>query len=172
MPIVQNLQQGEILDGDIRYVLMRPDVLMGVAGRLSTHGGGDFFAALEASAFAHAQASFSAYRDSASFGAKDFLESSCDIGASLGWGLWTVEPEVSGTRIVHVTNSPFAYGHGPADRPVCSPITGVLRAITLVGYGEEMAVEETACAAQGAARCRFRMTRRLQSNDSNGDPAS
>ena len=168
MPIVQKPEKGEILVGDIRYILMRPDVLMGVAKHLDTNGGGDFFAALEASAFAHAQASFSAYRDSTLFGAEDFLESSCKVAAGLGWGFWSAEPVVSGTRTVHVTNSPFADGHGPADRPVCSPITGVLRAIALMGYGEEMAVDETSCAAQGAARCSFRMTRR----ESNGDHAS
>lgn len=158
MAIQHKTADGEIRDGDIRYVLMRPDVLMGVGRHLGGQGGDDFFAALEASAFQHAQASFSAYRQSARFGREDFLASTCLVAGELGWGRWRLFKEADRARIVQVDNSPFAVGHGPSSRPVCSPISGVLRAAAAVGYGEDVRVEEFQCAAQGAAHCCFRLT--------------
>lgn len=149
-------EEGQIVDGNVRYVLMRPDVLMGVSRHLGHGGEHDFLAALETSAFVHAQASFAAYRDDERFGRADFLASTCRVAGSLGWGVWSLTAEASGARIVRVDNSPFAAGYGAASRPVCSPITGVLRAIALVGYGHDVVVEELECAAQGANQCLFR----------------
>lgn len=154
MAITHDLKRGEVIDGDIRYVLMRPDVLMGVT-HLAGHNA-DFLGALEASAFRNSQASFSAYGESGRFAARDFLKSSAAMAAMLGWGVWSTRVGADGAWMVEVLNSPFAAGHGPSNRPVCSPITGVLRAIALVGYGQETTVTETECVAQGAPCCRFR----------------
>jgi predicted hydrocarbon binding protein len=157
MTIEHRPGEGTIADGNIRYVLMRPDVLMGAARHLGPNREGEFLAALEASAFAHAQASFAAYRDAERFGRADFLASTGKVAAELGWGRWRVSAEPDGTRSVYVDNSPFAAGFGASSRPVCGPITGVLRAIALVGYGQNVAVEEVACSAQGAKECCFRL---------------
>jgi len=155
MGLVQQPDAGVIVDGKIRYVLMRPDVLMGVARHLPHSD--EFFAALEASAFAHAQASFSAYRVSDRFGGEDFLAATCEVAGTLGWGRWRVV-DGPGEKAIEVANSPFAEGHGPSARPVCAPIAGVLRAVALVGYDVEVTVKEQLCAAEGHARCCFRLS--------------
>ena len=157
MTIEQQPGEGTIAEGNIRYVMLRPDVLMGAARHLGPNREGEFLAALEASAFAHAQASFVAYRDAGRFGSADFLDSAGKVAADLGWGRWRVSTEPDGARSVHVENSPFAHGYGPSARPVCGLITGVLRAIALVGYGQSVAVEEVVCVAQGAKECCFRL---------------
>lgn len=159
MPTFENDGRGAILDGSTRYVLMRPDVLMGTVKHLPTEMADSFFAAFEQSAFVNARASFQLYKDSGQFGSADFLEASADVANSLGWGRWSIERSENGVSKVQVENSPFAAGHGSAERVVCSPISGILRAIALVGYGQEMSVRETCCAAQGAEHCSFEITK-------------
>ena len=83
------------------------------------------------------------------------------MAARLGWGAWQVGKPGERGRWVEVRNSPFAAGHGPAGYPVCAAIRGVLRAIALVGYGEDSQVSELECAAQtGGPVCRFHIERR------------
>ena len=149
---------GAIVDGAIRYMLIRPDVLMGVAHHLGQGREHEFLAALEASAFANAQASFAAYKDRKQFGQEDFLASTCGVANTLGWGSWSLTEEADGVRAIRVSHSPFAAGFGPSPRAVCAPIKGVLRASALVGYGKDVQVDETECAAQGHKQCCFRIT--------------
>src|ERR1700730_14946887 len=91
--------EGAIFDGTIRYVLIRPDVLMGAARQLGNTGEGVFLAVLAESAFENAQASFAAYLDGDRFGNEDFLASACGVANKLGWGLWSQSEERDGTRI-------------------------------------------------------------------------
>jgi hypothetical protein len=152
-----NEASGEVAEGGIRYLLMRPDVLMGVTQDLSADGAKAFLSALERSVFRHAQASFLRYVDTERFAAEDLLAGTFRVAATLGWGVWTLDGQEGGLRVVHVNNSPFALGHGPSIDPVCAAITGVLRAVTLVAYGVESEVVEVACRAQGAPHCLFHM---------------
>ncbi len=146
---------GEIINGGIRYVLMRPDVLMGVARELAGVAPEIFLKALRRSAFIHGMRSFERYRDEGRFDGLDPLESTCNIAASLGWGEWAVHRQPDGSRLIDVRNSPFADGFGASSIPVCAPIAGILEAISLVFDGTGAAVEEIACRSQGASACRF-----------------
>lgn len=146
---------GEISAGGIRYVLIRPDVLMGLARELAQVD--VFLNALERSAFVNGMRSFESYRDQGRFAGSDALQSTCHIAASLGWGEWAVHEQTDGTRLLDVRNSPFAAGFGASSVPVCAPIVGVLKALTVVFAGPECQVEEIACRSQGAEVCRFRL---------------
>ena len=73
----------------------------------------------------------------------------------LGWGRWRIAREAVGLAL-EVANSPFAAGHGPSRGPVCAPIAGMLAAVAGLVAGVGMEARESACAAQGAPRCRFR----------------
>lgn len=158
MRAIQDLQAGQLTDEGIRYVMMRPDVLMGVAHELPPEDAPRFFKALENSAFRHAQASFSHYQSRRTVAAKDILSNWFLTAASLGWGTWSMAHAADGSHEIDVLNSPFAAGHGPSNAPVCGAITGVLKAMVLVAYGAVGDVREVACAAQGSPSCRFDVT--------------
>jgi predicted hydrocarbon binding protein len=149
---------GQIRVGAIRYLMMRPDVLMGVAKFLPSDGAA-FQRALEESAFEHARASFRQYRAEGASDLAALIDRAVAAAASLGWGRWTVTELPEDGFEVRVAFSPFAEGAGASDRPVCAPIRGVLRAIVSVGAGASVTVTEDACAAQGALECRFRVRR-------------
>ena len=152
-PFNFDLAAGTVRDGALRYLLIRPDVLMGTARKLGHIP--EFVRAFEESAYANARESFEVYRAQGKLDVHDFLERTAQSAARLGWGLWSVEGGDGGRPSVIVRNSPFAAGIGHCDVPACGPICGILRALYVVMLGEEVLVQETQCTAQGALDCRF-----------------
>jgi uncharacterized protein len=146
---------GEIREDGIRYVLMRPDVLMGVAHELGGAGAKEFLGALERSAFRHVQSSFDRYQERQSLSGADFIASTCAAARKLGWGEWNTTAVSDRSLTVEVKNSPFAAGFGSSQCPVCAAIAGILRAAAFKAYGAQSEVTELTCAAQGAPVCRF-----------------
>ncbi|HUN74905.1 MAG TPA: V4R domain-containing protein [Steroidobacteraceae bacterium] len=155
VPVDSSQSAGEITEDGIRYVLMRPDVLMGVAHELEHVSTQRFLEALERSAFRHVQSSFSRYQAKQPLSGTDFVASTCQAAERLGWGVWSTGRELSKSLIVEVRNSPFAAGFGVSQIPVCAAIAGILRAVALTAYGVDGPVIELACASQGAPTCRF-----------------
>lgn len=145
------------MEDGIRYVLMRPDVLMGVARELGAGQIQAFLRALERSAFRHVQSSFDRYQEKQTLRGAEFIASTCEAARKLGWGEWSTAECDARSLTVEVKNSPFAAGFGASQCPVCGAIAGILRAAALHAYGAQSAVTELTCAAQGAPACRFQI---------------
>jgi uncharacterized protein len=150
--------RGEYRDGEIRYMMIRPDALMGMIAELPAAT-----RPLALEAFARAIRRFGgrsarAYRDRGAADPAALLGVIEATAPELGWGVW---------RLVHtpdrlaltVENSPFAAGAGPGEAPVCAPIRGMLAAVGGFALDGEVEVTETECAAAGAPCCRFTVTR-------------
>jgi hypothetical protein len=165
MPLKHDHGSGEIFDDGIRYILIRPDVLMGVADSSGGIALNVFLKALENSAFRNVQDSFAQYRSDGRFSDTDVLDSTCRIAATLGWGLWTANRQEDGSTIVEVPNSPFAAGFGPSAEVVCAPIVGILKAVALAQSAAAQEVREVCCVARGDTTCRFRIPRKSESVD-------
>lgn len=155
--LVHDRNSGVIADEGIRYLLIRADVLMGVAHQLPGVDPAVFLSALGASVFRHVQKSFSVYAGDGRFDGSNFLARTCEIAATLGWGSWMASQHPDGSCVIEVGDSPFAAGYGSSPQPVCTPIVGVLRALSVLIYGSELPVVETSCAAQGTGTCEFRI---------------
>jgi len=149
---------GEIIDQGVRYLMMRPDVLMGIAHELPPQQAVHFLQALGKSVFRNAQASFQQYRTQGSLAPDQLLAKSFGAAAHLGWGHWTLERARDGSYQVEVRNSPFAAGFGSSPVPVCTAIAGALGGMLLVAYDLTIDVRESICAAQGGPACRFALT--------------
>ncbi len=143
---------GAIYDGDRRYVMIRPDVLMGTINILSQEQQKLVLAAFSSSAFKHGGASVRAYRDEV---AKEQMSSMMiEAAAALGWGKWEMIQE--GERVIlTVKNSPFAHGYGAANHPVCAPIAGIFKSLASGILNQEIQVEELTCAAVSGGDCCF-----------------
>jgi predicted hydrocarbon binding protein len=148
-----DLDRGELMDQTRRYMLIRPEALMGIFRRLPEV---DRRHALEA--FAESvveQGSDSARAYAAMEGGGETLARTVAATApQLGWGIWDIELTPGLIRL-DVRNSPFAAGFGRSDSPVCFPIVGMLRAVAGMVFGKAAAVREIACAACGSDVCRF-----------------
>ncbi|WP_158917207.1 4-vinyl reductase [Caulobacter sp. S45] len=143
---------GEIRDGEIRYILVRPDALMAIFAGLDPPARDAALAAFQDSVATFGGQSAAKYAATAE---RPLIDVVAATAPQLGWGCWTVEPTSDGYRIL-VENSPFAAGFGAADRLVCTPIVGMLTAVGRIMGGGGAEVRETSCAAEaGGHTCRF-----------------
>lgn len=152
-----DLDAGQVLDTDRRYIILRADVLMGAFDRLDEPSRSHALEALGESVTRFGSNSVRAYR--AEVGASALLDAIISGSASLGWGRWSFVEE--GERLwLEVFNSPFAASTSNRDRPACDAIVGMLRAVGLALWGDKKPVyaRELACAcmqSDASARCRF-----------------
>jgi predicted hydrocarbon binding protein len=151
-------ERGEYRDGDIRYMMIRPDALMGMIAELpeATRP-----IALEAFARSIRRAggrSARSYQAAGSADAADLLHVIEQTAPQLGWGRWRLARSAD-TVTLTVENSPFVAGSGPSPHPVCAPIRGMLAAVGEIVLDEPVAVTETTCAAMGAPCCSFTVSR-------------
>jgi len=145
---------GAIHDGPRRYLMMRPDVLMGVPRRLPEPMRTAVLAAFAESVAEQGIDSIRAYFRQVGEDPPALLAATAAAAADLGWGAWRFTPGRVHLSLA-VEGSPFAAGHGPAETPVCAPITGLLRAVATVATGIDVDVVELRCVACGAPRCEF-----------------
>lgn len=151
--------KGEYRDGSIRYLIMRPDVLMGMFAVLPTERREEALEALAQSALAFGGRSVKAYRDAGANDANELLRVIAETSSQLGWGRWTFSDGEDGRSLqLAIRNSPFAAGFGKSKTPVCHAVRGIFSALAPVVFGEQISVEETSCAAQGDSdSCHFLM---------------
>jgi predicted hydrocarbon binding protein len=152
---------GAVFDGQRRYLLMRPDVLMGALPRLDAAARAQWLAAVAASAAEHGAQSLAAYAAAVGDDAEALLASTIDAAADLGWGRWRISREGE-VLVLDVADSPFAAGWracapGPCDGAVCAPIRGLFTALAARVEGAAVVVDERRCVAADATAgsCRF-----------------
>ncbi len=151
--------EGQILDADRRYLMMRTDVLMGLFRRLDEPTRQQALQALGQAVREQGGQSAQAYWEAIGHNPQALLDSIASISAQLGWGVWQIAHQPSGGLHVQVHNSPFAHGFGPCSLPVCHPIVGMLTAVGTLIHPQGVEVQEQRCCAQGAqADCQFTVT--------------
>jgi len=156
---------GAIVDGPRRYLMMRPDVLMGAVARLGFDAQRAWLDGWAESTRAHGIASLRAYVDSVGGEPEALMAMTADAAADLGWGRWTLRRESGGLALV-MANSPFVAGWcavdpDPARHAVCAPVRGMLHALASLVLQGPVVVTEVDCAALHAVPdsvdhvCRF-----------------
>lgn len=156
--LIFDAARGEYRDGDIRYLMLRPDALMGLFAELPEAARAPALAAFARSITRFGGRSAAAYQAAGAADAAALLATIAATAPQLGWGVWTLQRDGDGLAL-SVANSPFAAGAGAAAQPVCAPIVGMLRAVGAMVLGGDVAATETACAATGAGCCRFTVRR-------------
>ena len=156
--------RGALHDGPRRYLMMRPDVLMGAVAAMDDAARNAWLQAWADSTASHGGGSLKAYAEAVAFDADALMAATVQAAADLGWGAWQLVRD-GDTLSLTVTASPFVDGWQaaatqPATAPVCAPVRGMLQALTaLVLRGGPVVVTETDCAAMHATRhsacCRF-----------------
>ncbi len=150
---------GAHMDEARRYMMIRPDALMGIFRRLDPDARGTALEAFGAAIFEQGSDSARAYRAVSGDGAA-LVRVIQATAPQLGWGVWQMT--LSDDRLdLSVRNSPFVAGYGPSDSPVCHAILGMLRAVAGMVLGGQGRIDaaELSCAACGAPLCRFQAWR-------------
>lgn len=152
--VVFDTEAGGIYDESRRYIMIRPEVMMGVFRALPADARRAAFDALEEGVYRQGSDSARAYLQHGGGDLRTLLATIEATSAQLGWGRWTFTIEPQRLQLV-VDNSPFAQAHGPSAEPVCRTICGMLRGLGEMWFGAPAAARELGCAATGEARCRF-----------------
>jgi predicted hydrocarbon binding protein len=146
---------GTLYDGEIRYLMIRPDALMGLFKLLPAARRAEALDAFANSVCEHGGRSAQKYRAMGAVDGDKLLAVIVETAPQLGWGSWTFVERAADRLVLEVRNSPFAQGHGRHAAPVCAPIAGMLRAVAGLVLGGATTAEETGCACQGEPSCRF-----------------
>jgi len=150
--------QGRVCDGARRYLLMRPDVLMGAVVGMPVVFRQSFFAGWAQSTRDHGADSLRAYAEMVQGDHQALMQATAAAAADLGWGRWSLTLEDS-TLHLQVQDSPFVAGWAaasvgkPADEPVCAPIRGMLQALAEAVLRSAVEVQETHCQAVRPDAC-------------------
>ena len=147
-------QDGAINDGDIPYLLIRPDSLMGIFEFMPETERAAAFEAFARSTAHYGKGSAESYQTLGVAQTDALLVIIAETAPQLGWGIWTFNRSADKLSL-SVRNSPFAAGYGDSDVPVCAPIRGMLEAVGSLVLGEAVVVRETDCASKGAKICTF-----------------
>ena len=134
-----------------RYLLIRPETLAALQRAVEAALGAataECFAAGGRAGGGKATASLAGT-------GRERVEALVALGSRIGWGRFTLERYTENELVVTITGSPFAQAYGEATAPVCHLTRGVLEALATSVLSGRPRVSETACAAMGAAVCRF-----------------
>jgi predicted hydrocarbon binding protein len=142
---------GRLALGGARYLLVRPETLVGMQKAVEAALGPAAAECLAAGGRAGGAAATRALAGAAG----ERVARLIGTGATLGWGRFALERLTARDFVVTVTGSPFAEAYGAAAGPVCHLIRGVLESLAASVLERPARVRETACAAAGAACCRF-----------------
>jgi len=148
--------RGELRDGDVRYLIIRGDTLMGLFRALPERERAAALEALERSVVEHGRRSAQRYQAMGAAEARALLGVIEATAPQLGWGVWRFTEISERGLVLEVRNSPFAAGYGASATPVCHAIAGMLRAVGALALGGEVRVAEEQCGAQGHSHCRLR----------------
>ncbi len=154
-----NVATGAVHDGPRRYVMLRPDVLMGAVQRLEGPAQAAMFDALAASVQQHGADSLRAYAVACDGEVDSLMTTTLQAAADLGWGRWVLQRQGAGLQL-DVHGSPFAQGWlsaggASAGQAVCAPIRGMLQALATQVFAAPAIATECGCAAAGFAHCSF-----------------
>lgn len=163
-------EDGEIRDGDIRYLMLRSDALMGVFKGLPAEHRGPALAAFAESIVRHGGKSARAYQAMGADDGARLLAVICQTAPQLGWGRWRLLDHAPERIEIEVANSPFVAGWraaeagaeaDPAPEAVCTPIVGMLTVVGGMVLGRAAHAREMHCAVAGQDDvCRFEICAR------------
>lgn len=154
--LLWNEGRGALHDGPRRYLMMRPDVLMGAVAALDDTARAAWLQAWSDSTALYGGASLQAYAQAVNHDPSALMAATVQAAADLGWGAWQLALETNGLQLT-VTGSPFVDGWHAASThtaatPVCAPVRGMLAALAmLVLPPGPIDVVEQSCAAMHAA---------------------
>jgi len=155
--LVYEQSSGSLRFKGVRYLLIRPETLVGFQKALVQNCSEDADYNLFEGGFAGGSLSAQKYKDLHNFSDHEIIEFMMNMGNQIGWGNFSLvryDPSVK-QLCVAVKDSPFAEAYGQSSQSVCHLIRGVLAGMASVLFGGACSAEELECRARGDEDCRF-----------------
>ena len=148
---------GALTYRDVRYLLIRPETIVGFQKTIEKHSLKGAREALFQGGYRGGYLSAKKYKDTQNLSDSETINFMMTMGTEIGWGNFKlIEYDFENRKLnVRVKNSVFAEAYGDATEGVCHLINGVLSGLATVLFGRNCMGSETECLAKGDQHCVF-----------------
>ena len=158
--LVYDSASGRLTYKDIRYVIIRPETIVGFQKTIEQHNREGARDALFQGGYQGGYLSAKKFKETQNLSDTETIGFMMAMGAEIGWGHFElIEYDFEKLKLnVRVENSAFAVAYGDATEGVCHLINGVLSGLATVLFGRNCMGSETECLAKGDTYCVFHIT--------------
>ena len=152
-----NPASGALTYRDVRYLLIRPEAIVGFQKAIEKQSRAAARDALFQGGYQGGYLSAKKYKKMQNFSDRETLDFMMAMGAEIGWGNFTIdEYDFDSKKLqIRVKNSPFAEAYGASTEGVCHLIRGVLCGLATILFSRSCAASEIECVAKGDHHCVF-----------------
>ena len=158
--LVYDPAAGKLTYRDIRYVIIRPETIVGFQRTIEQHSRKGARDALFQGGYQGGYLSAKKFKEIKNLSDTETIGFMMTMGAEIGWGHFElIEYDFEKLKLnVRVENSAFAEAYGDATEGVCHLINGVLSGLATVLFGRNCEGSETQCLAKGDRHCIFNIS--------------
>ena len=151
---------GALTFRDVRYLLIRPETIVGFQKTMETHNPKEAQNALFQGGYQGGYLSAKKYKEMQNLSDSETIKFMMTMGAEIGWGNFQlIKYDFEGRKLqIKVTNSAFAEAYGDSKEGVCHLIRGVLSGLATLLFGQNCVGSETECLATGDKDCVFHIS--------------
>lgn len=152
-----NPEKGGLFYKEVRYLLIRPEVLATFQKEVERELGVRTELILFRSGFQGGSLSSKKYREVFNLSDYEIVRFMIEMGTQIGWGRFELERFDPSNHLlsINVHHSPYAEAYGASKVSVCHFIRGVLSGMASEVFKEEKGLKEVHCLAKGDLFCRF-----------------
>ena len=145
---------------DVRYLLIRPETLVGFQKIIEEHSREIAQKALFQGGHRGGYLSAQKYKEVKNLSDEQTIRFMMTMGTEIGWGHFKlVEYDFENRKLqIRVKNSTFAQAYGRSAEGVCHLIRGVLSGLASFLFSQDCLATETECLAKGDRHCAFYIT--------------
>ena len=155
--LVYDSASGALTYRDVRYVVIRPETIIGFQKTIEKHSREGARDALFQGGYQGGYLSAKKFKETQNLSDTETIDFMMTMGAQIGWGHFDlIDYDFKNRKLqIRVLNSAFAGAYGDATEGVCHLINGVLSGLAAVLFGRNCMGSETECLAKGDPHCVF-----------------
>ena len=155
--LVYDSASGALTYRDIRYVVIRPETIVGFQKTIEKHSWKGAQDALFQGGYQGGYLSAKKFKEMQNLSDSETINFMMTMGAEIGWGHFQlIDYDFENYKLqIKVENSAFAEAYGESTEGVCHLINGVLSGLATVLFGRNCIGAETQCLAKGDQHCIF-----------------
>jgi predicted hydrocarbon binding protein len=155
---------GALTYRDVRYLLIRPETIVGFQKTIEKHSLAGAREALFEGGYQGGYLSTKKYKENQNLSDRETISFMMTMGAEIGWENFELIQYDAENRKLHirVKNSAFAEAYGRSTEGVCHLISGVLSGLATVLFTRNCTASETECLAKGDTHCVFHVSEKLE----------
>ena len=158
--LVYDLASGALTYRDIRYVVIRPETIVGFQKTIEKHSWKGAQDALFQGGYQGGYLSAKKFKELQNLSDSETINFMMTMGAEIGWGHFQlIDYDFENYKLqIKVENSAFAEAYGESTEGVCHLINGVLSGLATVLFGRNCMGSEIECLAKGDQHCVFHIS--------------